>query len=70
VVLLGYLADKYKLYSNFAVLSPIILILSFLLCLVMHPLIPFIIFGLAGALIQLSLWTCVMLTVEGEKAVR
>jgi len=70
IVLLGYLSDKFKLYSTFAVLTPIILISSFLLSLFTYPTIPFILFGIGGALIQISLWTCLLLTIDENKAVK
>lgn len=67
LLILGYISDKYHLNAHFAVLAPIVLIFAYTLPLVIPPLVPFILFGLGGALSIISSWTSLTLVLEEKK---
>jgi len=69
-IVLGYIADKYKMYTWMAIAAPIILTLAYLSSLFIQPFVPFLLLGIGGALSQISLWTCLALVVEEKKLVR
>jgi len=66
-IALGYIADKYKIYTSMAIAAPIFLTLAYLSSLFMQPVVPFLLLGIGGALSQISLWTCLALAVEEKK---
>jgi len=66
-IVLGYIADKYKMYTWMAIAAPIILTLAYLSSLFIQPFVPFLLLGIGGALSQISLWTCLALVVEEKK---
>ncbi len=69
-VFFGYIGDKHRLHTYFGMACPLILTLAYLFSLVIHPTIPFILFGLGGALTQVALWACLALAVDAKKIVR
>ena len=58
IILLGPLSDRYNLSKHYAVLSPVLFAVSFVLATFMWPTVPFIIYGIAQVLGEVALWSC------------
>ena len=58
VLAVGFLADKLKMYTPIAIVSPIYLSAVYALSMYVKPAISFSMFGVGQSLTQVSLWTC------------